>query len=152
MVLPSRPNSGADDTRGQLGVLIEADDGAGRLLACTLRQRGARAQPVYVHAKIGIVDDGWLTLGSANVNEHSLFNDTEVNVVTLDSELARKTRIRLWAEQWPADELQGDPTQLVDELWRPLADDPSHQLSRLEHVSPRSRRLLGPLQSHVVDG
>ena len=42
------------------------------------------AQPVYVHAKIGIVDDRWLTIGSANLNEHSLFNDTEVNVVCAD--------------------------------------------------------------------
>ena len=36
LVLPSRPNNGADDTRGQLGVLVEADGGAGRFLACTL--------------------------------------------------------------------------------------------------------------------
>ena len=55
------------------------------------------AQPVYVHAKIGIVDDSWLTIGSANLNEHSLFNDTEVNVVTHDPALARATRHRLWA-------------------------------------------------------
>src|SRR5207237_5753727 len=53
VLLPARPKSGADDTRGQLGVLAEADDGAGRLLACTLYQRGgeATAEPVYVHAK-----------------------------------------------------------------------------------------------------
>ena len=88
-MLPSRPNNGADDTRGQLGVLVEADDGAGRFLACTLYAPGdGDAQKVYVHAKIGIVDDRWLTLGSANLNEHSLFNDTEVNVVVNDEGLA----------------------------------------------------------------
>jgi phosphatidylserine/phosphatidylglycerophosphate/cardiolipin synthase-like enzyme len=109
---------------------------------------------VYVHAKIGIVDDEWLTLGSANLNEHSLFNDTEVNLVTRDAALARETRIRLWAEhlEREPDELQGDPAAIVDELWQPLADDPTHHLSRLPHVSRRSRRLLGPLQSLVVDG
>ena len=37
-----------------------------------------------MHAKIGIVDDAWLAIGSANLNEHSLFNDTEVDVVTCD--------------------------------------------------------------------
>jgi phosphatidylserine/phosphatidylglycerophosphate/cardiolipin synthase-like enzyme len=36
LLLPSKPNSGADDTRGVLGHLIEADADAGRLLACTL--------------------------------------------------------------------------------------------------------------------
>jgi phosphatidylserine/phosphatidylglycerophosphate/cardiolipin synthase-like enzyme len=30
----------------------------------------------YVHSKIGIVDDAWMTVGSANLNEHSFFNDT----------------------------------------------------------------------------
>src|SRR5207244_637495 len=80
-VLPAKPKDGADDTRGQLGDLLEADGGQGRLLACTLYQRGRDGRPVYVHAKIGIVDDEWLTLGSANLNEHSLFNDTEVNLV-----------------------------------------------------------------------
>jgi len=39
-----------------------------------------------------------LTVGSANLNEHSLFNDTEMNLVTHDPELARQTPLRLWAE------------------------------------------------------
>jgi len=154
VVLPARPNDGADDTRGQLGVLAAADDGAGRFLACTLRQRGEPRRWVYVHAKIGIVDDEWLTLGSANLNEHSLFNDTEVNVVFRDASLARGTRIRLWAEhlERPAEELQGDPTEILDGLWRRCADDESHHLTWLPNVSRRAAALLGPIQSLVVDG
>jgi phosphatidylserine/phosphatidylglycerophosphate/cardiolipin synthase-like enzyme len=154
VLLPARPNDGADDARGQLGVLAAADDGAGRFLACTLRQRGAQRRWVYVHAKIGIVDDEWLTLGSANINEHSLFNDTEVNVAFRDTSLARETRIRLWAEhlERAPEELQGDPTELVDGLWRRLADDETHHLTWLPNVSRRSRALLGPIQSLVVDG
>src|ERR687886_1208894 len=163
-LLPARPNDGADDTRGQLGVLAAADDGAGRFLACTLRQRGEPGKSVYVHAKIGMVDDEWLTLGSANLNEHSLFNDTEVNVATWDARLARETRLRLWSEhlERPPEELGGDPAELVDELWRPLAQEqlerrraglaPTASVVRLPHVSRRSRPLLGPLQSFVVDG
>jgi phosphatidylserine/phosphatidylglycerophosphate/cardiolipin synthase-like enzyme len=154
VLLPARPNDGADDTRGQLGVLAAADDRTGRFLAFTLRQRGARAKWVYVHAKIGIVDDEWLTLGSANLNEHSLFNDTEVNVAFRDASLARETRIRLWAEhlERAPDELQGDPVEIVDRLWRRLADDEAHHLTWLPNVSRRSRALFGPIQSLVVDG
>jgi hypothetical protein len=47
-------------------------------------------------------------------------------------------------------------------MWKPIADeqlgrrvagDPlTHKLARLPHVSRRSGRLLGPLQSLVVDG
>jgi phosphatidylserine/phosphatidylglycerophosphate/cardiolipin synthase-like enzyme len=161
-VLPVRPNDGADDTRGQLGQLIEADGGAGRVLACALYQRGAGGRPVYVHAKIGIVDDEWLTVGSANLNEHSLFNDTEVNVVLRDPGLARAARLRLWREHLERDDVEGEPARLVDEVWRPLAEEQlarreqgeplEHTLVRLPHVSKRSRRLLGPLQGLLVDG
>jgi phosphatidylserine/phosphatidylglycerophosphate/cardiolipin synthase-like enzyme len=166
VVLPSHPDSGNDDNRGQLGVLIEADAGADRFLACTLYARdGARTAPVYVHAKIGIVDDRWLTLGSANLNEHSLFNDTEVNVVSCDPSLARETRERLWAEhlELPHEQVvKEDPIRLVDERWRPIADEQlerrgggeplTHRLVKLPAVSRRTRRLLGPLQGLVVDG
>ena len=74
--------------------------------------------PVYVHAKIAIIDDAWLTLGSANLNEHSLFNDTEMNFVAHDPDLASQTRLRLWAEhlELPIDELPRDPTEAIDEL------------------------------------
>jgi phosphatidylserine/phosphatidylglycerophosphate/cardiolipin synthase-like enzyme len=165
LVLPAKPNSGRDDTRGQLADLIEADDGAGRVLACTLRALGERGPcPVYVHAKIGIVDDRWLTLGSANLNEHSLFNDTEMNVVTCDADLARATRLRLWAEhlERSEQEVSADPVRVVRELWKPIAEEqyerrqaglpPTHRLCLLPGVSRRSRRLLGPLQGLLVDG
>ena len=154
VLLPARPNDGADDTRGQLGVLAAADDRAGRFLACTVRQRGTPRKSVYVHAKIGIVDDEWLTLGSANLNEHSLFNDTEVNVAFRDVALARETRIRLWAEhlERAPEELRGDPTEILDGIWRRLAGDEAHHLTWLPNVSRRARALLGPVQGLLVDG
>jgi phosphatidylserine/phosphatidylglycerophosphate/cardiolipin synthase-like enzyme len=164
VLLPAKPNNGNDDTRGQLGVLAEADNGAGRFLACTLFQRGDNACPIYVHAKIAIVDDEWLTLGSANLNEHSLFNDTEMNVVTHDPEMARRTRIRLWAEhlELPIGQLERDPTAVIDTEWQPRADQQlerrsrgqplSHRLLRLPNVSRRSEALRGPINGLLVDG
>ena len=165
LVLPLKPNSGGDDTRGMLGELVEADADGGRLLACTLFARaGKLADPVYVHAKIGIVDDVWLTLGSANLNEHSLFNDTEMNIVTRDAAIARETRLTLWAEhlELARDQVAGDPAQIIDELWKPISKEQlerkqsgqplTHRLVRLPHVSKRSGRLFGPLQGLLVDG
>jgi phosphatidylserine/phosphatidylglycerophosphate/cardiolipin synthase-like enzyme len=164
-VLPAKPNNGADDTRGQLAQLAEADDDGGRFLAATLQSRtGQLAGPLYVHAKIGIVDDHWLTIGSANLNEHSFFNDTEMNVVCRDPALARQTRLRLWSEhlELPVEAVAGDPTQVVDELWKPIAreqlerrergEPATHRLLELRGVSRRSAALLGPLQGFVVDG
>jgi len=167
IVLPAKANNGADDTKGELGVLVEADGGRGRLLACTLYARdpaSGRSQPVYVHAKIAIVDDRWMTLGSANVNAHSMFNDTEVNIVTQDGGLVRDVRRRLWAEHLEVSPaaVSGDPTTVVDELWKPIAGEsrrqvdagetPDHRLITLPGVSRRSGRLLGPLQGLLVDG
>jgi phosphatidylserine/phosphatidylglycerophosphate/cardiolipin synthase-like enzyme len=164
VLLPAKPNTGDDDTRGQLGVLAAADEGAGRFLACTLHQPGPDGRPVYVHAKIGIVDDRWLTIGSANLNEHSLFNDTEMNIVSHDRALAKSTRLELWSEhlQRPTAELDRDPAELIDRLWRPLADEQlqhrrhgrplTHKLLRLPHVSRRTNALRGPITSLLVDG
>jgi phosphatidylserine/phosphatidylglycerophosphate/cardiolipin synthase-like enzyme len=164
LVLPAKPNSGGDDTRGQLGTLAQADGDGGRLLACTLYAIGAEKDwPIYVHAKVGIVDDVWMTVGSANLNEHSLFNDTEMNLVTHDSHLAQQTRLRLWAEhlERPVREVAGDPANVIDRLWKPIAEEqaerrkrgerPTHRLTTLPGVSRRSGLLLGPLQGLVVD-
>ena len=164
-VLPSKPNSGRDDTRGVLAELVEADADRGRLLACTIYARsGPVADPIYVHAKVAIVDDRWLTIGSANLNEHSLFNDTEMNVVAHDPDLARRTRLRLWAEhlELTEDEIPDDPVRAIDELWKPISEEQldrrqagqplTHRLARLPHVSRRSARLLGPLNGMLVDG
>jgi phosphatidylserine/phosphatidylglycerophosphate/cardiolipin synthase-like enzyme len=165
ILLPAKPNNGKDDTRGQLGRLAEADDGRGRLLACTLYQCGAEApRPVYVHAKIAIVDDRWMTIGSANLNEHSLFNDTEMNLVTHDPGVARATRLRLWSEHLdrPPEELDGDPTDVIERIWRPLAEEQlrrrldgaplTHRVLRLPHVSRRTEALRGPINGLLVDG
>ena len=71
VLLPHKANNGQDDTRGMLGRLVAADDGGKRFLATTIMSRsGERSGPLYVHAKIGIVDDAWLAIGSANLNEH----------------------------------------------------------------------------------
>lgn len=165
IMLPRKPNNGADDTRGQLSLLAAADGGNGRFLATTIRARtGNTSDPVYVHAKVGIVDDRWLTLGSANLNAHSFFNDTEVNLVTCDPAAARDTRLRLWAAhlERSIDEVAGAPNNVVDEVWRPIAaeqraresrgEPATHGLVELPSTSRRSARLLGPLQSLVVDG
>jgi phosphatidylserine/phosphatidylglycerophosphate/cardiolipin synthase-like enzyme len=163
LLLPLRANTGTDTTRGQLGRLLEADDGANRMLATTIGPTGGgRDDAVYVHAKIGIVDDRWLTVGSANLNEHSLFNDTEANIVSCDPDLARDVRLRLWSEHLQRDVADVDTTTAIDTLWRPIAEEqaarlrakqePTHPLRLLDGVSKHRERLRGPLGGLLVDG
>jgi phosphatidylserine/phosphatidylglycerophosphate/cardiolipin synthase-like enzyme len=164
VLLPVHPNDGADVSRGQVAALIHADDGNARFLACSIYARtGKLRDPIYVHSKVAIVDDSWLTVGSANLNEHSLFNDSEMNVVVRDDDLARDTRIRLWAEhlELPAAELRGDPVEIVDRQWEPVSEEQldrlqnglplTHRLVKLPGVSARRRRFLGSLQGRIYD-
>ena len=72
--------------------------------------------PIYVHAKICIVDDVWASVGSDNLNRRSWTHDSELACAVIDSELdirppldpgglgdgsrkfARDLRLSLWAE------------------------------------------------------
>jgi phosphatidylserine/phosphatidylglycerophosphate/cardiolipin synthase-like enzyme len=165
LLLPSKPNNGEEDTRGMLAHLADADQGRGRFMATTIdAMTGSTVDELYVHAKVGIVDDHWITIGSANLNAHSFLNDTEVNVHACDPALARATRLRLWGEHLglPEDEIAGDPTDVVDRLWIPIARRESERRRagqprghRLRELTPSSRkleRLLGPMDAMVVDG
>ena len=168
VLLPAKANNGAEDTRGQVGVLLDADHAGQRVLAATTRSLSPsrdRADPLYVHAKVAVVDDRWLIVGSANINAHSFFNDTEMCVATDDAALARDTRVRLWAEHLELDEdtvASAAPADLVDSHWRPIAHEqlersragerPTHRLLELPGVSRRSGRLLGPLSGLLDDG
>jgi phosphatidylserine/phosphatidylglycerophosphate/cardiolipin synthase-like enzyme len=165
VVLPSRANQGRDDTYGQLQVLADADGGAGRFTASTISSVSAadRAQRVYIHAKAAIVDDHWLTIGSANLNARGLYNDTEANVVTHDPRLARDTRLRLWAEhlECQISDVERDSSEVIDQIWRPrarqerrraeLGQPRTQRLIELPPSSYRAKRLLGAVDGIVVD-
>ena len=106
---PAKPNNGADDTRQ----VARRADRRGRRQRTVPRLHASTPAPARCATRStctrssAIVDDRWLTIGSANLNEHSLFNDTEMNVVIHDPALARETRLRLWSEhlELPIDEI-----------------------------------------------
>ncbi len=161
VLLPRRPSTGRDTTLGQLSRLVEADQ-EGRMLAATLQSAAGKAPDTYVHAKVGIVDDRWLTIGSANLNAHSLFNDTEANLVLTDPDLVRATRLRLWSEHLGDREVEGSTAEVFDDRWVPVAREqlrrrrsglpPTHRLCELEGVSARRDLVLGGLIGLLVDG
>jgi phosphatidylserine/phosphatidylglycerophosphate/cardiolipin synthase-like enzyme len=64
-----------------------------------------RVPDIYVHAKLMIVDDVFLSVGSANMNRRGHFHDGEINALTMPQHLKRDPsnpahvlRCRLWAE------------------------------------------------------
>jgi phosphatidylserine/phosphatidylglycerophosphate/cardiolipin synthase-like enzyme len=118
LVLPDHPNVGRAFTDAGLARLrAEAPDAAAQggiqafCLAASAEIDGAELyRPIYVHAKVTIIDDLWSTVGSANLNNRGMRDDTEMNVATLDAELARGLRMLLWAEHL---ELIGEESMLT---------------------------------------
>ena len=149
IVLPDNPNVGRAFTDAGLARLREeAPEAAaqGRIQAFCLAASGEiygeeDYRPIYVHAKVTIVDDLWSTLGSANLNNRGMRDDAELNVATLDSELARGLRMLLWAEHL---ELIGEGSMLT------VARHLGHQRQR-RSVDERAARILQTLQETLGD-
>ncbi|MCW2781436.1 MAG: phospholipase D/Transphosphatidylase, partial [Marmoricola sp.] len=81
----------------------------------------AAGTPVYVHAKVCVVDDEWVTCGSDNLNLRSWTHDSEVTCAVVDPEgrLPRELRITLWAEHLglPRDDLRLADLDHAAALW-----------------------------------
>jgi phosphatidylserine/phosphatidylglycerophosphate/cardiolipin synthase-like enzyme len=54
--------------------------------------------PVYVHAKVCVIDDTWAGVGSDNFNRRSWTHDSELTCAVLDDDFARSLRLTLAAE------------------------------------------------------
>ncbi len=90
----------------------------------------AGGTPVYVHAKVCVIDDVWAAVGSDNFNRRSWTHDSEVSCAVFDEErdsreprdpaglgdgarrFARDLRLTLWREHLGRGE--GDDMDLVD--------------------------------------
>lgn len=102
----------------------------------------AAGVPIYVHAKICIVDDVWFTCGSDNFNRRSWTNDSELTCAVIDTtrderepqdlssgdgarRLARDLRLEVWGEHLglpSGDATLLDPAIAFD-TWRRTADE-----------------------------
>ncbi|WP_458779705.1 phospholipase D family protein [Arthrobacter sp. D3-16] len=120
--------------------------------------------PIYVHAKICIIDDTWFTCGSDNFNRRSWTTDSELTCAVIDTSsgqreapgadtgpeasrpLAHGLRLQLWAEHLGLD--QSDP-RLHDPadglgLWNAAAD----ALDEWHKTGSRSPRPKGHVRHH----
>ncbi|HTJ39076.1 MAG TPA: phospholipase D-like domain-containing protein [Dactylosporangium sp.] len=75
----------------------------------------AQGTPIYVHAKVCIVDDAWATIGSDNVSLRSWTHDSELTCAVVDPTraYARELRLRLAREHLGV-EIDDDPRTFVD--------------------------------------
>jgi len=57
------------------------------------------ARDIYIHSKLLMIDDSFMTLGSANMNQRSMAADSEINVATDSIPHTRALRQRVWGQQ-----------------------------------------------------
>ena len=128
----------------------------------------ADATPVYVHAKVCVVDDVLLVVGSDNLNRRSWTHDSELSCAVIDEiaddreprdpgglgdgarQLARDARLRLWREHLERDD--ADDADLVDPLTGLAALRTSAlALDRWHDRGGRGSRPPGRLRHHRPD-
>jgi len=130
--------------------------------------------PIYVHAKVCVVDDVWMTVGSDNLNRRSWTNDSEASCAIVDEtlddreprdpgrlgdgarHLARETRLRLWREHsgiCADDERLLDPVTGFDALAQAAAAlDGWHASGRAGPRPPGRLRVHRPAPVRRLDG
>jgi phosphatidylserine/phosphatidylglycerophosphate/cardiolipin synthase-like enzyme len=158
--------SASAENIGQQRVISMLHDAGGDRVAL-YDLESARSIPIYVHAKVCVIDDVWLEVGSDNLNRRSWTHDSELSCAVLDAThderdprdpagmgdgarvLPRHTRLRLWREHLGRDE--DDDADLVDpvsgfEAWRAAAAalDAWHQSDRRGPRPPGHARVHQP--------
>ncbi|MDT4946786.1 MAG: hypothetical protein QOH14_3519 [Pseudonocardiales bacterium] len=109
---------------------LEAVRGAGGDRVAVYGVENHAGTPVYVHAKVCVIDDVWASVGSDNVNRRSWTHDSELSCAVFDDELdgrepravdrfgdgarrfARELRLQLAREH--LDRTDGDDADLID--------------------------------------
>jgi len=123
--------------------------------------------PIYVHAKVCVIDDVWATVGSDNLNRRSWTHDSELSCAVIDSELddrnpldpgglgdgsrrfARALRLSLWAEHLGRSPEDPELLNVLEStvLWQKTA----RELEAWRTIPDRDQRPFSRIRRHVVD-
>jgi phosphatidylserine/phosphatidylglycerophosphate/cardiolipin synthase-like enzyme len=121
--------------------------------------------PVYVHAKISVIDDVWASVGSDNFNRRSWSHDSEIACAVVDAmrdprepidpaglgdgarKYARDLRLQLWREH--LGRADGDDRDLIDPVQAVAAfRDAALALDRWHQDGRRGPRPPGRVRPH----
>jgi phosphatidylserine/phosphatidylglycerophosphate/cardiolipin synthase-like enzyme len=110
-----------------------------------------RGVPVYVHAKVCVVDDTWASVGSDNFNRRSWTHDTEMSAVVCHPGYARDLRLELGREHLGTDQDADLEPRVVFDAFARAAEDLQrwHDQGR---SGPRPPGRLRPLADAPVTG
>ncbi len=144
-------------------VRLLTEAAADRVAICDIENR--QGVPIYVHAKICVIDDVWASVGSDNFNRRSWSHDSEIACAVLDGrrdgrqpadpaglgdgarKYARDLRLLLWREHLGRPD--GDDADLIDPAQAVAAfRDAAQSLERWHASGRRGERPPGRLRPH----
>jgi phosphatidylserine/phosphatidylglycerophosphate/cardiolipin synthase-like enzyme len=120
-----------NDVNKHLKRIRDAGDSGKRVGTYSLLSQDKKTKKlrqIYVHSKLLIVDDKWITIGSANTDKNGFKDSTEVNIGITSGQLSKELRTRLWCEHLGLVEKTEDSTN-------------KHQANPLPKVWPERRKL-----------
>jgi phosphatidylserine/phosphatidylglycerophosphate/cardiolipin synthase-like enzyme len=120
-----------NDVNKHLKRIRDAGDSGKRVGTYSLLSQDKKTKKlrqIYVHSKLLIVDDKWITIGSANTDKNGFKDSTEVNIGITSGQLSKELRTRLWCEHLGLVEKTEDSTN-------------KHQANRPPKVRPERRKL-----------
>ena len=106
-------------------------------LAGLAEMHEGKRRAAYVHAKMMVVDDAWVTVGSCNLHPFSLNGHTEMNASIWDADLARDLRRRLFVQHLGVDTGSADDRAAL-QMFRDIA---RANRDRLERRAPDGQGL-----------
>jgi phosphatidylserine/phosphatidylglycerophosphate/cardiolipin synthase-like enzyme len=133
-----------------------------------LQQSVSPYSDIYVHAKLMIVDDCYVIIGSANLNNRSFTNDSELAVAIVDADtipstmngsteticaFAKNLRLKLWQEHLGVNNTNDieDPIIALNSVWPNCSGSSPTSPTRKHHVvchdvpMPRSNTTTSPI-------
>lgn len=130
---------------------IRAQGSPGDVVVATLESGG---KEIYVHSKLMIVDDEFISVGSANIAQRSMATDSELQLGIVDEAnmLARDFRARLWSEHsWLPSERLDEPNAAFELLKQSVADLAGHLRPYVVNpLSAHPSSLASPPQGHAL--
>ncbi len=106
-------------------------------------EEGAPGRTTYIHSKVMIIDDRWLNIGSANLNNRGMGVDTELNVTVQGDEPALREAIADLRVKLLAEHMGGTEVREVDTLVEALHAAMKTSVCRLRsHPSPTEAEQL----------
>jgi len=86
------------------------------LNTCASQNGRWRYREIYIHSKLMLVDDTFMTIGSANLNLRSMNVDSEINLATVNPEAVKRLRTEIW------NKLSGEVTKDAQMTYAGLED------------------------------